>query len=238
MMGLGLAVTIAPRAPAQGGRPLPFDDHAGFQQIFDGRTMSGWDADPAFWHVEGSTLVGQTTAQSPLKENTFAIWTGGEPRDFELKLEYRISATNSGIQIRSQRLPQGGAIAGKWVLKGYQADIDAANVYTGQIYEERGRGFLALRGQVAYVTPGGVVQVIGSLQRTTDEIKALIRPDWNQVHLVARGNTLIQILDGQTSSIVIDDDPKGRALGGVIGFQIHVGDPMKVEFRNVWLKTL
>jgi hypothetical protein len=226
-------------AGAQGGKPLPFEDHTGFQQIFDGRTMSNWDGDPAFWRADNGALVGETTAANPLKENTFLIWKGGEPKDFELKLEYRINATNSGIQIRSQRLPPGGGIAGKWVLKGYQADIDFANQYTGQIYEERGRGFLALRGQIAYVTSGGVVQVLGALQRTPDELKAIIKSsDWNQVHLIARGNTIVQILNGQVSSVVIDDDVKGRALGGLIGFQCHVGPPMKVEFRNVWLKTL
>jgi hypothetical protein len=56
------------------------------------------------------------------------------------------------------------------------------------------------------------------------------------VHLIARGNTLIQILNGAVTSVVIDDDTKGRSLGGLIGFQIHVGQPMKIEFRNVWLK--
>jgi hypothetical protein len=231
--------TIALRLGAQGGKPLPFDDHTGFQEIFDGRSMNGWDADAMFWHAEGGALVGETTAARPLGENTFAIWKGGEPKDFELKLEYRINATNSGVQIRSQRLPPGGDIKGKWVMKGYQADIDFANQYTGQIYEERGRGFLALRGQISHVTEAGVVQVIGSLQRSADDLKAIIKgTDWNQVHIIARGNTIIQILNGQVSSVVIDDDPKGRALSGLIGFQIHVGAPMKVEFRHVWLKTL
>jgi hypothetical protein len=27
-------------------------------------------------------------------------------------------------------------------------------------------------------------------------------------------------------------------LKGLLGFQIHVGDPMKIEFRNIYLKTL
>jgi hypothetical protein len=233
-----VAFHVAARRQMPGGKPLPFEDHAGFQNLFDG-TMKNWDGDPTFWRAESDALVGETTPDKPLKENTFLIWTGGEPKDFELKLEYRISATNSGIQIRSQRLPPGNGIAGKWVMKGYQADIDFENQYTGQIYEERGRGFLALRGQIAYVTSTGTVQVIGSLQRTADELKAVIKArDWNQVHLIARGNTIIQILNGQATSVLIDDDPKGRALGGLIGLQMHVGAPMKVEFRNIWLKAL
>jgi hypothetical protein len=221
-----------------GGKLLPFEDHSGFRPLFDG-SLKNWDGDPAFWRAENGALVGESTPAKPLKENTFLIWTGGEPKDFELKLEYRISATNSGVQIRSQRLPPGNGVAGNWVMKGYQADIDFENQYTGQIYEERGRGFLALRGQIASITSTGAVQVIGSLQRTADDLKAIIKSrDWNQVHLIARGNTIVQILNGQVTSIVIDDDLKGRSLGGLIGFQMHVGAPMKVEFRNVWLKEL
>ena len=63
-----------------------------------------------------------------------------------------MSSTNSGIQFRSTHLPPGATkavarVTGKWVLKGYQADIDFANQFTGMIYEERGRGFLMQRGQ-------------------------------------------------------------------------------------------
>jgi len=58
------------------------------------------------------------------------------------------------------------------------------------------------------------------------------------VHLIARGNTMIQILNGAVTSIVVDDDSKNRALGGLLGFQLHVGPPMKAEFRNIWLKRL
>jgi 3-keto-disaccharide hydrolase len=230
----------------RGAEPLVMDDHAGFQAIFDGKTLNGWDGDPAFWKVENGAIVGQSSGDNPVTENTFIIWRAGEPKDFELKVQFRMNATNSGIQIRSAYLPPGTAagdrpVQGKWVLKGYQADIDFANSYTGQIYEERGRGFLAMRGQAVYVPDGAGAKprVIGNLQQSADELKALIKQnDWNQVHLIARGNTIIQVLNGAVSSIVIDDDTKGRALGGRIGFQMHVGEPMKVEFREIWLKKL
>ncbi len=58
------------------------------------------------------------------------------------------------------------------------------------------------------------------------------------MHLIARGNTITQILNGAVMSMVVDDDQKNRQLGGLIGFQMHVGPPMTVEFRNIWLKTL
>ena len=230
----------------RGAEPLVMDDQSGFQPIFDGKTLSGWDGDPAFWKVENGALVGQSTPENPVKENTFIIWRGGEPKDFELKVQFRMNSTNSGIQIRSVHLPAGTklgerAIEGKWVMKGYQADIDFANTFTGQIYEERGRGFLAMRGQAVYVPDGDGAKprVIGNLQQSADELKALIKQnDWNQVHLSARGTIITQILNGSVTSLVVDDDTKNRSLGGLIGFQMHVGEPMKVEFRNIWLKKL
>lgn len=245
-------VSVAAQPPVTGGQsqgrgrgqgprgadPLVLDDHAGFDSIFDGSTLRGWDGDPALWRVENGTIVGQSTERNPIKQNTFLIWRGGEPADFELKVEFRVDSTNSGVQFRSVQLPAGPEI-GRWVMKGYQADIDFANQFTGQIYEERGRGFLAMRGQAVYVPDGGRPKVIGNLQQGADELKAIIKTnDWNQVHIVARGNTIIQILNGAVTSILVDDDTKNRALSGLLGFQMHVGPPMKLELRNIWLKKL
>ena len=244
-----------PPAPGRGGgrgggprgaTPLVMDDQAGFQPIFDGKTLTGWDGDPAFWKVVDGAIVGQSSPENAVKENTFIIWRGGEPKDFELKVQFRMNATNSGIQIRSVQLPAGTktgnqTVQGKWVMKGYQADMDFGNQFTGQIYEERGRGFLAMRGQAVYVPDGegAKPRVIGTLQQTADELKAVIKQnDWNQVHLIARGNIITQIFNGAVTSLVVDDDTKNRSLGGLIGFQMHTGDPMKVEFRNIWLKKL
>ena len=228
---------------ARGPQPLPFENHDDYTAIFDGTSLKGWDGDPKFWRAEAGAIVGETSAEKKLEENTFIIWRGGEPADFELKLEYRINSTNSGIQVRSAHLPAGttdalGApVVGKWVMKGYQADIDVANRYTGQIYEERGRQFLAMRGQYSYIGADGTPKVVGALQTTDDELKALVKQnDWNQVHIIARGNMITEILNGHVTSTLVDDDAKGRALKGLIGFQCHVGPPMKVEFRNIWLK--
>jgi hypothetical protein len=221
-----------PRGPLV--EPIDFADTAGFKPIFNGTSLEGWEGDTAFWRAEGGAIVGETTAANPLKANTFLIWRGGRPADFELKLEYRMNATNSGVQYRSVELPD----QGKFVLKGYQADIDFANQWTGQLYEERGRGFLALRGQAAQVVEGKKSRVIGTLE-TGDALKALIKSnDWNQFHIIARGNTLVHVVNGHVMAVAVDDDPKARASSGLLGFQIHTGPPMKVEYRNILLKTL
>jgi hypothetical protein len=233
------------QGPGRGAPPaINLDDHTGFTSIFDG-TMKGWDGDPTFWKAEGGALIGQSTAENAVKENTFLIWRGGEPENFELTVDFRMSATNSGIQFRSVHLPPGtasgrGSVEGKWVLKGYQADIDFDNQFTGMIYEERGRAFLARRGQIVYMRPeGGSPVPIGRLEMTPEELKTVVKQnDWNHVHLIARGNTIINMVNGHVTAIVVDDDVKGRAMKGLLGFQIHVGPPMKIEFKNIYMKTL
>ncbi|MEO5961522.1 MAG: DUF1080 domain-containing protein, partial [Opitutaceae bacterium] len=167
-------------------------------------------------------------------------WRGGSPADFELKLEYRISDQgNSGVNYRSIELTDA-----KWSLAGYQADIDGPTKnrpgvrHTGQNYEERGRTFLARRGQVVRADPDRKLAVIGSTGDTNALAAHIKEGGWNEFHLIARGSVLTHLLNGQTMSIVIDDDVKNRQASGLIGVQVHQGPPMKVEFRNIRLKKL
>jgi hypothetical protein len=232
---------VAHGQQSRGAVPLKFDDYTGFTSIFDG-TMRNWDGDPAIWKAEGGSLIGTTTKEHPLTQNTFVIWRGGNPADFELKVEFRMSSTNSGIQFRSTQVPPGGegkSAIGKWVLKGYQADIDFANQYTGMIYEERGRQIVMARGQAVEIGADTGPHIIGNLEGSADELKALIKAgDWNNVHLIARGNIIANIVNGHVMAVLIDDDVKNRSMKGLLGFQIHVGDPMRIEFRNIYLKML
>jgi len=204
-----------------------------FVPIFDGRTLNGWDGDPKLWRVEKGAIVGETTPSTIPKQNSFLIWRGAHPADFELKLEYRLTGGNSGIQYRSSELPEI-----RWAMKGYQADIDAAQRFTGQIYEERGRGFLAMRGQFAAIEPGHKPAIVGSLGDDTALKTAIHEQDWNEYDIVARGNIFIQVLNGRTMSGLIDDDSANRKMDGLIGIQLHTGEPMKIEVRNIRLKNL
>ena len=213
-------------------------EETGFRPIFDGQSLKGWDCDPDFWRVEGGVMIGETTADHQPKQNIFCIWRDGKPADFELKLDYKITGANtgnSGIQYRSVELPD----VAKWVLKGYQADIDAQQTYTGQIYEERARGFLALRGQFNYVADGKKPAVVGSVGDGA-ELKSFIKvEDWNEIHVIARGNVLIQLINGHVMSQLIDDDKAGRKMEGLIGIQLHrTSNPMKIESRHIRIKDL
>ncbi|MEJ0102716.1 MAG: DUF1080 domain-containing protein [Bacteroidota bacterium] len=76
----------------------------GFVDMFDGKTLNGWDGDTAYWRVENGELVGEVTEAKPLKNNTFLIWKGGEPGDFEFKAEFKINPSgNSGCSIPQRR---------------------------------------------------------------------------------------------------------------------------------------
>jgi Domain of Unknown Function (DUF1080) len=194
-----------------------------------------WDGDPKFWRVENGVIVGESTPDKVVSPNTFLIWKGGTPGDFELKAEVRMSAGNSGIQYRSRLLPP-GENGHAWRLGGYQMDMDFENRYPGHLYEEAGRMFLTDRGTVSYIAPDGTKGRIGVLE-SAEALAATFKPaDWNQFHLIARGNTLVHIVNGHTTAVCIDDDLKGRTMAGLIGFQLHVGPPMKLEIRNVAIK--
>jgi hypothetical protein len=227
----------APYTPKQSDRPEPVEgEEPGFQSIFDGQTLDGWAGDPTYWRVEDGAIVGEITPATVLRSNTFIIWQGGQPADFELKLEYRISAEgNSGINYRSVLVPDPVTPANAFALRGYQCDLDGRHQYTGNNYEEKGRLFLALRGQLTRVVGGRPPVLLATMADPTDALTD--DGGWHTVHLIARGSTLMHSINGRLMSVVIDDDAPHRPAAGKIGVQVHVGPPMKVEFRRLRLKT-
>lgn len=232
----GTQPPASPYIPRQSDRPEAIaGDEPGFQAMFDGKTLAGWEGDQKYWRVEDGSLVGEITPATVVKSNTFIIWRGGRPKDFELKLDYRITPEgNSGINYRSAVVLDPVTPSNKFAMRGYQCDIDGRNRYVGNNYEEKGRLFLAVRGQLTRVVGGRPPVVVSSLGEA-QELAAVVTDGWNSVHLMARGNTLTHIINGRVMSVVIDDDASHRPIDGLIGVQVHVGPPMKVEYRNVRL---
>jgi type 1 glutamine amidotransferase len=213
--------------------PACADDDDGFKPIFDGKSLEGWDGNPKFWRVEEGAITGQTTKENPTPGNTFIIWRQGELDDFELKLEYRIIGGNSGIQYRSAEVKDQ-----KWVIGGYQADFEAGDTYSGILYDERGRGILALRGQKTVVGDDHKPKVVGSVG-DTKELQAKIRKeDWNDYHVIAKGFHFIHKINGNVTADVTDEDKSARRRSGLLALQLHAGPAMKVQFRNIRLKRL
>jgi hypothetical protein len=216
-------------------------EEQGFTQIFDGISLDGkgiekWNCDKDFWRAEGGEIIGETSADHQPKQNIFCIWTGAQPADFDLRLQYKLTGKtgNSGIQYRSAEMPE----VAPWVLRGYQADIDGEEMFTGQVYEERIRGFVALRGQIVYIPDGGKPGWVGTLGNADDLKNVIKNGDWNDLEIIARGTTLIQLINGRVMSILIDDDRAHRKLEGEIGIQLHKTQAaMKIETRNIRIKN-
>jgi hypothetical protein len=232
-----LSAQTAPYAPKQSDRPeVLTGDEAGFQSIFDGKTLAGWQGNPAYWRVENGMLIGEITPATVIKSNTFIIWRGGTAADFELKLDYRITeAGNSGINYRSVIVPDLVTPDNKFAMRGYQFDLDGRKRYDGNNYEEKGRLFLAVRGQMSHVV-GGRPPIVLSSFATSDDLASVPTADWNAAHLIVRGNVATHMLNGRLMSVTIDDDAPNRRLDGLIGVQVHTGPPMKIEYRNIRLK--
>ena len=205
---------------------------ADFRPIFNGRDLTGWDGDTRFWSVRDGVIRGETSLAAMATKNTFLVWRGGTVKDFQLKLKVRLRNGNSGVQYRSRDL-------GKWVVAGYQAEIDNAAGKTGFLYEERGRKFLALIGEKVEIDTAGKPRVTGQLADRKDLIAhGYCKPrEWNDYLITAKGNHIEHFLNGTKVIEVTDNDTKGRALDGLLALQIHAGPPMLVEFKDILLQT-
>jgi len=218
------------------------------KQLFNGKDLTGWEGNPKLWSVQDGTITGKTgeDPETKIKHNTFLVWKGGTVGDFELTLKYRIEKGNSGIQYRSKVQSTGefGPIVG-----GYQADFEAGKTYSGILYEERGRGILAQRGQQTKIvaqaknpadpkSPDFKVEVTGSVG-DTNEIQSTIKSeDWNEYKVVAKGNHVEHFINGKKTVDVTDEDEAHRPKDGILALQIHVGPPMVVQFKEIVLKDL
>jgi hypothetical protein len=212
-----------------------------FVEIFDGKTLNGWDGDPRYWRVENGAMVGEVTPETILKRNSFIIKKDLITRNFELKVDYRVSASgNSGINYRSSLID-----SLPYSMMGYQADIDGRNRWSGQNYEERGRTFLALRGQTVTLNPGykslsydSIASIMKNNPKSDSLQQFIKREDWNEYRLVVNGNRMQHFINGVLMSDVTDNDAAHATLSGKLGVQVHVGPPMKIEYKNFRYKDL
>lgn len=221
------------------------DTEQGFRPLFNGKDLSDWEGLPQFWSVRDGAITGQTTKENPAKGNTFLVWKGGMVTDFELRLSYKIVPNNdkvfanSGIQYRSKVADPKGFVVG-----GYQADMEAAKMFSGILYEERGRGILAQRGQKVVIRSDSAdpnktkIEVVGSLGKSEDIQAKIKSEDWNEYVVIARGNHLQHFINGQQTVDVVDEQEAKAAKSGVLAFQVHQGEPMTVQFKNIRIKAL
>jgi hypothetical protein len=200
--------------------------------LFNGKDLKGWEGNPEVWTVEDGAIVGRTTADKPIKDNTFLIWKDGKTGDFRLTLEYKIEGGNSGVQYRSKVIDPA-----KWIVGGYQADIDSTPTYTGIMYDERGRGILAKRGERTRINADGKLET-ESIGNADELQKAVKKSDWNNYLIEAVGPRMRHTINGKLMSVTIDRNAKNAVKEGVLALQVHAGPPMTVRFRNIRLEEV
>lgn len=219
------------------------DAEAGFRSLFNGTDLTGWAGRPQHWSVEDGAITGTTTKETPAKGNNFLIARDGDKDlvvgDFELRCSFKFTGDwgNSGIQYRSQALPN-------FVVHGYQADMEVGPTYTGILYEEGGRGILCQRFQKVVINadpanPGKPkIEVGGSLGEPDGGWFSIDTHKWNDYVIIAKGNHLQQFINGRQTVDVVDEQAAKAAKSGILALQLHAGQPMKIQFKNIRIKLL
>jgi hypothetical protein len=210
-------------------------------QMFNGKDLTGWEGNPKLWSVEDGAITGKTGTEphNKLKHNTFLVWKGGEVSDFEFTCKYKIVGGNSGVQYRSKKIGDGefGPRIG-----GYQADFEAGKTYSGILYDEGGvaggRGIMCARGEMVKWNADNKKEVVGKTPKSSQELQDSIKNnEWNEYKIVAKGNHLTHMINGNVTADVVDESPKA-VKSGVLALQIHVGPVMTVQFKDLNLKKL
>ena len=198
---LGLLLSLG--ASLSGAEP-----EAGFEPLFNGKDLTGWEGNLDLWKVEDGKIVGDSTG---IKQNEF-LATKELYENFELRLEFKLrkGEGNTGVQFRSVREPNSSAVIG------YQADL--GEKYWGCLYDEHRRN-----------------KVLAQAPAELD--KVLKKDDWNTYVIRAEGDKITLTVNDLKTVEYTEEDPE-IARRGIIALQVHSGPPLRIEFRNLRLKKL
>lgn len=102
----------------------------------------------------------------------------------------------------------------RWTVRGYQADFAS------------GKGWGNLHGEGL---PRGLI-----LDGWQDRAEHVVGTGWNRIEVLCEGYRIRISVNGTVTNDVLDPG----ALTGVLAMQLHRGEPMRVEFRNIRIRTL
>lgn len=200
----------------------------GFASMFNGKDLTGWEGAPGWWEVRDGVLMSESTPEKPCNQSHYLYWKGGEPGDFEMRCQWRITGpANSGVQFRSEKRPN-------WDTWGYQADMDAAGEYVGCLYQHV-RGLVAQRGEKVRIDAAGK-RTITTFADAKELLKAIKPVDWNEYRILAEGPRIALWINNVLMCEVEDYEPKFALPKGIIALQMHQGPPMKVEFKDLLIR--
>jgi hypothetical protein len=188
--------------------------HAETVSLFDGKSFAGWDGDTArTWRIEAGEIVGGSLKET-VPQNEFLASTGSYT-NFVLRLKFKLTGAegfvNSGVQIRSQRVPNHNEMIG------YQADIGEG--WWGAIYDESRRNKVMAKPDEAVT-------------------KKAVKPgDWNDYEIRAEGQRVVLKINGVTTVDFTEPDA-AIVQHGRLGLQVHGGGKAEVRFKDITIETL
>jgi len=202
----------------------------GFKPMFDGLSLKQWKGGGGFWQVKDGILQAQSSQEKPCKKNSQLIWTGGQPGDFEMRAEFRLSpGSNSGIQLRCQDQEFGD--------NGYQADMNGGGDYVGFLYHPK-QHLVGERGAKVVIAADGKKTVERFAESKALQEKVFKGDDWNEYTVVCKGPTITLFVNGMKTCELEDHRPDMMPAKGFITLQMHAGPPMKIQYRNLRIKEL
>ncbi len=184
--------------------------------LFDGKTLTGWEGDLKWWRVQDGLLTGGSTTEKIPKN--FFLATTKSYQNFDLRLKIKLTGDpktgmiNSGVQIRSVRVPASTE------MSGYQ--VDAGEGYWGKLYDESRRKKV----------------IAESVNQAA--VDATVRPgEWNEYRIRAEGPHIRTWVNGLPALDYTETSP-AIAQDGHLGVQIHAGGIAQVQFKDLTLEEL
>ena len=201
----------------------------GFKPMFNGKDLKEWTGGDGWWSVKNGILQGQSYDDKPCQKTCHLIWKGGQPGDFEMRCEFRLSPhANSGVQIRSKKQVHGDS--------GYQADMNGDGKYVGYLYHPA-QHLVGERGAKVVINEKGEKKVERFADSNELQKKVFQGDTWNSYRIVCKGPSIkLYVNDMLTADF--EDHRKDTPRKGFITLQMHKGPPMKIQFRNLRIKML
>jgi hypothetical protein len=197
--------------------PIPEDAalEEGYERIFNGKDLTGWEGNEKIWLVEKGLLIGRSAG---IKHNEF-VGSKESYKDFILKFKFQLvgiegkGMINSGCQFRSQRVPNNTEACG------YQADIGEG--WWGALYDESRRNKVLVK------------------PAKEDVEKAIKRNQWNDYVVHAQGDKIVLEINGVKMIEWTETEPAEKvARDGRIFFQVHSGGPLEIRLKDIRIKKL
>ncbi len=182
--------------------------------IFDGKSLEGWEGDPKLWRIEDNMITGGSLTEK-VTHNDFLATTRSYG-NFDLRVMIKLSGTdgfiNSGVQIRSVRIP------GSSEMYGYQ--VDYGKGWYGKLYDESRRN-----------------KVLTESKDQAAATAAIKEGEWNEYRIRTEGPRIQSWINGVPALDYTETDPN-VALDGKIGIQVHGGGKALVQVKEVTIDEL